>query len=95
MNIYVHAERKSYTINSKEVAPLAATPTMFKTQEDYKDSGLAIAVPGEVRGYWEVHKRFGSLPWKSLVEPTIKLCEDGFNMTKHMRDALDYMYSLF
>lgn len=35
MNIWLHAENKSVTLNAKEVAPLAATKDMFKTPEEY------------------------------------------------------------
>lgn len=39
--------------------------------------GLAVAVPGELMGYWEAYKKYGRLPWAELFEPAIKLCETG------------------
>lgn len=89
MNYYNHSEKKAYTMNAKEVAPIAATQNMFKTTESYLRGPLAIGVPGEVRGYWDLHKKFGSISWKDLVQPSIKICEEGFEMTKHMYDNID------
>lgn len=40
------------------------------------------------KGYWELHKKYGSMPWKSLVEPSIKVCENGFKLTQHMSDYI-------
>lgn len=51
-------------------------------------SPLSIGVPGEVKGYFELHKTYGKTPWKSLVEPSIKICEDGFTLSKHMSDFI-------
>lgn len=46
--------------------------------------GLAVAVPGELMGYWEAHKKYGRLPWRELFEPTIKLCETGSRVTQYL-----------
>jgi gamma-glutamyltranspeptidase/glutathione hydrolase/leukotriene-C4 hydrolase len=45
--------------------------------------GLAVAVPGELKGYWEVYKKYGGkVPWRDVVQPTIDLCNDGILVTE-------------
>ena len=41
---------------------------------------LAAGVPGSVAGLWAAHQKLGSKPWASLVEPAIRLAEDGFEV---------------
>lgn len=51
---------------------------------------LAIAVPGEIHGFWTAYKKFGGkVPWKDLWEPTIKLCRDGFPIPEPMAKHLE------
>ncbi|KAJ3331221.1 hypothetical protein HDU93_009881, partial [Gonapodya sp. JEL0774] len=56
--------------------------------------GLAVGIPGEIAGLWELHSRYGSLPWPVVVEPAIKLAESGFRVSEKMREVLEYTKSM-
>lgn len=50
--------------------------------------GLAVAVPGELAGYWDAHQAHGRLPWARLVLPAAMLAENGVTVNKHLADIL-------
>ncbi|PZC81497.1 hypothetical protein B5X24_HaOG212702 [Helicoverpa armigera] len=90
MTVYIKDEEKAYTVNARETAPGAATVDMFNGSWDKAAKGpLAIGVPGELRGMWAAHKRWGKLPWDSLIAPSLELCKNGFQMSKVMYDGLE------
>lgn len=47
-------------------------------------------IPGFMPGMAAMHSRFGSKPWKSLVEPAIPWAEDGFPLDEFTRAVLEY-----
>ncbi|XP_069974012.1 scoloptoxin SSD14 isoform X1 [Penaeus vannamei] len=106
MTYYDRSTGKAYSLNARESAPSEAYEDMYggdaelaqkakgkwwATKKPSLKGGLAVAVPGELRGYRELYERFGgNLPWAELLEPTIKLCEDGHLVNWHMARALKF-----
>lgn len=49
--------------------------------------GAAVAVPGQMRGLEEIHRKCGRLPWKRLFEDSIRLASDGAAMQGDLHDV--------
>jgi gamma-glutamyltranspeptidase/glutathione hydrolase len=43
---------------------------------------LSISTPGAVDGWFELHAKFGRLPMRDLLAPTIRYAEEGFPVTQ-------------
>ncbi|KAJ3268964.1 hypothetical protein HDV01_002074, partial [Terramyces sp. JEL0728] len=77
------ADGETTVFDFREEAPAAATTNMFiKDPMSAQLGGLSVAVPGELRGLEQAHKKFGKLPWKRLFEPSITIARDGFRVNK-------------
>jgi gamma-glutamyltranspeptidase/glutathione hydrolase len=73
----------AHALDFRERAPRASTRDMYLDSlgnpTDKSHIGhLASGVPGSVAGLAEVHRRFGRLPWRALVDPAVALARDGF-----------------
>lgn len=71
-------------LDFRERAPLKATRNMYldangKVRPNVSvDGHLSVAVPGTVAGLYEIHRKYGKLPWQEVIAPAIKLADEGF-----------------
>ncbi|XP_033127913.1 glutathione hydrolase 1 proenzyme-like [Anneissia japonica] len=79
-------EKQIFAYDFREEAPGLANENMFVNDTRRRSifGGRAIAVPGEVKGYWAVHQNHGRIPWKDLFTPSIKLALSGFVVSKEL-----------
>ncbi|KAL5597399.1 hypothetical protein FOBRF1_011192 [Fusarium oxysporum] len=72
-------------IDFRESAPAAAFEDMYQGNVNGSIyGGLSVGVPGEVRGFEYAHKKYGSLPWKTVLQGAIKVAQDGFIVNADM-----------
>lgn len=89
MTIWDAASGKAEFLNARESAPGKATRDMFGSNASLSMyGGLAVAVPGELAGYWAAHQKYGRLSWRELFLPTIKLCEIGTVVNPYQAETL-------
>ena len=50
--------------------------------------GRAIAIPGEVSGYYAAWRRFGRVEWRELFRPAISVARDGVPVGSHLSNAI-------
>ena len=72
-------------LNASGWAPQKLTPQFLKRKglTAMPETGIdSVTVPGCVRGWAELHKKFGKLPWSELFQPAIYYATHGFPVTE-------------
>lgn len=99
--VFRSADGKIDAIDYREKAPLKASRDMYidSTGQVLMGSStetlLASGVPGSVDGMIEVHRKYGSLPFKKVIQPAIDLAENGFYLTEGQAHSLNLSRKIF
>lgn len=86
---------KPYFLDYRECAPGSATANMYldaagNVIPDASTIGAGAAgVPGTVAGLWELHHRFGKLPWRTDLAPAIRYAHEGFAVDRKLAAMRD------
>jgi len=76
-------------LNSSGWAPAKLTPEFLKGKGFTQMPGqgiYSVTVPGCVRGWEALHKKFGRLPWADLFQPAIYYAKHGFPVAEIIAD---------
>ncbi|MGD8429106.1 MAG: gamma-glutamyltransferase [Ectothiorhodospiraceae bacterium] len=94
--IYLADQNRTVTVDSREAAPAAASPDMFVpfTRSNgggfpvASTSGLAVGVPGMVRGVALMLDRWGTMSFQDVLQPAIRLAANGFRVSKRLEQSI-------
>ncbi|WP_223669241.1 gamma-glutamyltransferase [Kangiella shandongensis] len=84
MLVHLAEENKTVAIDYREVAPQAAHRELFLGSDGTVDkqkarfSRLSAGVPGTVAGLYLAQQQYGTMEWSEVIEPAIRLAEEGF-----------------
>jgi gamma-glutamyltranspeptidase/glutathione hydrolase len=103
MAVHLAKGARDITIDYRETAPAATTPTVFldeKGEADPKksrESGLAIGVPGTVAGLTLAHAKYGSgkFTLAQLIAPAARLAREGIAIEGDIADTIGAAHDLF
>lgn len=85
--------RQTYCLDGREEVPAAARREDFlddqgQVRADAYTGGLPVGVPGTVAALWLAHGRWGKLPAAQVLQPAIRLAEEGVGVTPGLRLSL-------
>ena len=93
--VFRTSEGEVGSIDYREKAPMAAHRDMYLDENGDIIPGLsrlgalAVGVPGTIAGLFEIHERFGSKPFKELIQPSIELARKGVVVTPKQAERLN------
>ncbi|MCQ4288086.1 gamma-glutamyltransferase [Pseudomonas stutzeri] len=83
-------------LDGRETAPAAVDEALFLkpdgTPMDFQQAvvgGRSVGVPGIVKMLEQAHQQYGALPWRELLQPAIRLAEDGFEISPRLHRLLE------
>ncbi|WP_425424930.1 gamma-glutamyltransferase [Shewanella insulae] len=94
MLVHLAEDNKTVAIDYREVAPKRAHKDIFLNEQGdavaklSREHGLAVGVPGTVMGMELALKKYGTMSMAQVIEPAIKLAEQGISVTPDLASSL-------
>src|SRR3954467_723878 len=98
MLVYSAKDRVVHTIDSRETAPAAMTPSSFTGLTDFEHqrvSGMSVGVPGTLRAWDSALREFGTMPLRKVLKPGIDTAKHGFVVDQTFFNQTDAAKAIF
>ena len=92
-NMYLYKKNDSILINHE--LKNNNLDEMIVDVNKSKIGHLSSGIPGTVDGMIKLHEKFGILDWEKLLNPSIKLAREGFQLTTSQSNSLNTTKNLF
>ena len=94
MLVHLADKKQTVAIDYREMAPINAKRDMYLNEDGSVDKnrsrfhGLAVGVPGTVKGLTEALQDYGSMSLQQVLQPAIELASRGFRVNRDLATSL-------
>ncbi len=94
MLVHLAETNQTIALDYREMAPLNAFRDMYLNEDGSVDKnrsrfhGLAIGVPGTVKGLTEALEKYGSMSLQQVLQPAIEFASKGFSVDRDLENSL-------
>ena len=99
---YDKKTRKIISYEGREKAPKEIEESIFLNDNNKPKKfweaaigGSSVGVPGTLKAFFQLHKKFGKLSWNEVLKPVYELAEDGFIPPPRLLNAIKKERFLF
>ena len=86
-------------LNASSRIPGAVNSDAFRPPtpdfEQNRRGAKAVSTPGNLHAWEALSKQYGTLPWRDLFQPAIRIADEGFSISKRMASLLRRIFSKF
>jgi len=82
----VHHEGRTFAVDGSGRAPSLAHRSRIEDPERVRVGYQATTVPGTPATYGWLHRNYGKLDWRTVIEPAIRIARQGYPITQLQHD---------
>ncbi len=82
----VHFDGHTFALDGSSRAPSLAHRSQLKNRESIKLGYRATTVPSTPAAYTWLHRNYGRLDWKTVLEPAVRIARNGYGITQLQHD---------